>query len=66
LVQIAVEHDVPVVESSELAESLVAVDPGFLPEPFYQAVAEILSFVWRTGRTGGDRKKVWDEEHQGQ
>jgi type III secretion system FlhB-like substrate exporter len=49
LLRIAREHDVPVVDSKELAESLVVIDPGeFIPEPFYQAVAEIVGFVWRT------------------
>ncbi len=68
LVSLAREHGVPIVESQGLAESLYVTDPGELvPERFYQAVAEILGFVWRssTAPTGED-KKVWDENHQGQ
>ena len=63
---LAREHGVPVVDAPEVAEALVLADPGeFIPEAFYEAVAEILGFVWRSAsdRTG---KKVWDEEHQGQ
>ncbi len=61
LVSLAREHGVPTVESRELAESLYATDPGeLIPERFYQAVAEVLGFVWRssTARIGEQKKGV--------
>jgi flagellar biosynthesis protein len=67
LLQIAEESQVPVVESAALAESLVVLEPGeLIPESFYEAVAEVLSFVWRVAADRPEEKKVWDEEHQGQ
>lgn len=63
---LAREHDIPVVDAPDVAEALVVADPGeYIPEAFYEAIAEILAFVWRSAsrRTG---KKVCDEEHQGQ
>ncbi|MFP4549535.1 MAG: EscU/YscU/HrcU family type III secretion system export apparatus switch protein [Spirochaetales bacterium] len=52
LVELARQHDVPILEASALADSLYQVEVGtFIPEPFYQTVAEILAFVWqRDGR----------------
>jgi type III secretion system FlhB-like substrate exporter len=48
LVKLARENDVPVLDAPALAESLYQVEVGtFIPEPFYQAVAEILAFVWQ-------------------
>lgn len=56
LVDLARQHRIPVVESADLAESLVTVEPGeFIPELFYEAVAEVIGFVWRT--SSGDSKK---------
>ncbi len=68
LVTLAREHGIPVVESHGLAESLYGTDPGdLIPERFYQAVAEILGFVWRSSTAEtGENKKVWDENYQGQ
>jgi flagellar biosynthesis protein FlhB len=46
IVEIAREHGVEVVERPELAEALYLVDVGaFLPEEFFQTVAELLVFV---------------------
>lgn len=60
LVEIAREYDVPVIEAGELAELLSDVDVGeLIPEPFYQAVAEVLAFVWRSRRSlSTDYRKV--------
>ena len=62
LVNIAAEHEIPLVRQSELAESLYGVEVGaFIPEPFFRAVAEILAVVLSVrgdGRSG--------ESHQGQ
>jgi type III secretion system FlhB-like substrate exporter len=63
---LAREHGIPVVDAPEVAEALVLADPGdFIPEAFYEAIAEILGFVWRSGAQSTG-KKVGDEEHQGQ
>jgi flagellar biosynthetic protein FlhB len=47
--RIAEEHDIPIVENKPLAQALFkAVEPGeFIPEGLYQAVAEILAYVYR-------------------
>jgi flagellar biosynthetic protein FlhB len=47
--RIAEEHGVPVVPDAPLARSLhAAVDVGqMLPEDFFQAVAQLLAFVYR-------------------
>ncbi|MBN2008087.1 flagellar biosynthesis protein FlhB [candidate division KSB1 bacterium] len=46
---IAVEHGIPIVENKELAQALFkTVDVGKeVPTKFYQAVAEVLSYVYR-------------------
>ena len=44
--RIAAEHEIPLVHQGELADSLYGVEVGaFIPEPFFQAVAEILAVV---------------------
>jgi len=50
--QIAVANGIPIIERKELARSLyAAVDPGQeVPPEFYNAVAEILAYVYRLGR----------------
>ena len=56
LLRLAEQHDVPVVESGILADSLYVVEPGqLIPEAFYQAVAEVLGFVWRNSSEGEQR-----------
>jgi flagellar biosynthesis protein len=66
LVALAREHGVPVVDAPDLADSLVASSPGdFIPDVFYETVAELLGFVWRS-TSELTVKKVWHEEHQGQ
>ena len=48
LIDIARAAGVPVTESTELAESLVELDPDTLiPETMYAVVAELLAWVWR-------------------
>ena len=54
----AAEHHVPVVENAPLARALYrGAEPGQpIPVDLYQAVAEIIAFVYRlAGRTGGVR-----------
>ena len=49
LCRIASRSGVPVVESSDLADSLSALDPfDDVPEEYWVAVAEILRFVYET------------------
>lgn len=52
IVGIAREHNVPLVENKPLAEALYkAIQVGQeIGAPFYQAVAEILAFVWKLKR----------------
>jgi flagellar biosynthetic protein FlhB len=49
---VAVEHDVPVVQKPELARTIYrTVDVGQpIPEPLFRAVAEILAYVYRIDR----------------
>ena len=48
LVEIAAEHGVPVREDPDLAALLALVDLGEeIPAELYQAVAEVISFVYR-------------------
>ena len=54
IVDLARKNDVPVVERAELAEALYMVDAGeFLPEEFFQTVAELLVFVQNVGKRRG-------------
>lgn len=56
--RVAEEHDVPVIEDKPLARSLHAsIEIGQLvPEELYQAVAQVLAYVYRVaGRTAGRR-----------
>ncbi len=48
LVEIAAEHGVPVREDPDLAALLALVDLGDeIPTELYQAVAEVISFIYR-------------------
>ncbi len=53
--QIAVENNVPIVENKPLAQSLwKLVDVGqFIPPDLYQAVAEVLAYVYRLNQKTG-------------
>jgi flagellar biosynthetic protein FlhB len=55
--RIAEEHAVPVIENKALARSLhAAIEIGQLvPEELYQAVAQVLAYVYRTARRAGRR-----------
>ncbi|MCH7596016.1 MAG: EscU/YscU/HrcU family type III secretion system export apparatus switch protein, partial [Planctomycetes bacterium] len=53
--QIAKEHGIPLVERRPLARALFeAVEVGqYIPDRFYQAIAEILAYIYElTGRSG--------------
>ncbi len=48
IVSLAVEHGVQVLELPELTDALFAFDVGdWIPEEYYQIIAEILAFVYR-------------------
>jgi flagellar biosynthetic protein FlhB len=50
--QLAAAHGIPIIEKKELARALYAnVEPGQeVPPEFYNAVAEILAYVYRIGK----------------
>ena len=45
--EIAEQHDIPLIENKTLAQNLYKLDLGEeIPPQFYQAVAEILAYVY--------------------
>ncbi len=51
ILRIAREHGVPVHPDADLAEVLSRIEVGkFIPEELYQAVAEVLAFLYRTNQ----------------
>lgn len=58
MIQTAQDVKVPVYEDSSLAQVLASLDMGTeIPPQLYQAVAEVIAFVWRldnkySGKTG--------------
>ncbi|HYF09737.1 MAG TPA: EscU/YscU/HrcU family type III secretion system export apparatus switch protein [Acetobacteraceae bacterium] len=51
--EVAMQHRVPVVANPPLARALYPIEPGTeIPPQHYQAVAEIIAYVWRLGRRG--------------
>lgn len=54
IIQIALEHDVPVVENKPLAQELYkSVDVGReIPQRLFQAVAEVLAYVYKISKKG--------------
>lgn len=66
---IAVEHDVPIVQKPELARSLYrTVDAGQpIPEPLFRAVAEVLAYVYQIDRRvekARERSQGWQTARQ--
>jgi flagellar biosynthesis protein len=56
ILETAREHDVPVEENMILAEALSAVElDDQIPEPLYQAVAQVIAFVLSLRDTAQDR-----------
>ncbi len=48
IVSLAVEHGVQVMEAPELTDALMTLEVGdWIPEEYFEIVAEILSFVYR-------------------
>lgn len=56
--EIAESHDIPIVENKSLAQALYkSVEIGYeIPDAFYRAVAEVLSYVYQLGKKFGRRK----------
>ncbi|MBE7560000.1 EscU/YscU/HrcU family type III secretion system export apparatus switch protein [bacterium] len=54
--EIAVEHDIPIVENPPLAQALYkATRPGMeIPEHLYTAVAEVLAYVHKMGQLSAE------------
>jgi len=53
IIEVAREHDVPVHQNRELAETLSLLDVGqFIPEELYEVVAEVMVFVYHIDRRG--------------
>ena len=51
IIEIAREHDIPLYEDPDLVEVLAKVDLGnIIPPQLYQAVAEVLAFVYNLNR----------------
>jgi flagellar biosynthesis protein len=56
LLGLAREYGVPVVDSADLAERLIELDPfTMIPEHLFAPVAEVLSFVLRLDEDAGSR-----------
>jgi flagellar biosynthesis protein FlhB len=52
IIEIAKEHKVPVVRNIGLAHSLFDLEVGHeIPEDLYEAVAEVLNFVYQLAAT---------------
>jgi flagellar biosynthesis protein len=52
ILQLAQKHGVAIVNQPELSDALFFLDVGAqIPEEYYQIVAEILAFIYRTERT---------------
>jgi flagellar biosynthesis protein len=60
ILELAREYDVPVREDPVLAEALAALTVGdLIPPQLYQAVAEVLAFVYRLDSSrAGQRREV--------
>jgi flagellar biosynthesis protein len=59
MIQTARQESIPIYEDSSLAQVLTSLEMGTaIPPELYQAVAEVIAFVWRldgkySGKTGG-------------
>ena len=57
ILRIAREYDVPVHQDVDLAEVLSRIEVGrFIPQELYQAVAEVLAFLYRTNRLAREKQ----------
>ena len=46
LLEIAREHDIPVLEEKDFAENIFEIPLGVIPEAYYEIFAELLAFVY--------------------
>ncbi|MCL6632341.1 MAG: EscU/YscU/HrcU family type III secretion system export apparatus switch protein [Alicyclobacillus herbarius] len=57
IIRTAQEHRVSVVEQPELVDALLQLEVDeVIPESLYQAVAEVLAFVYQTRQPASDRE----------
>jgi flagellar biosynthesis protein len=57
IIALARQHDVPIKEDPDLVAVLAALDIGSaIPPELYQAVAEVLAFVYRLNAAEGARR----------
>ena len=57
ILKIAKENGVPLHEDADLAGLLVKLPVGMeIPPPLYEAVAEILAFIYRMNKTGEETR----------
>lgn len=55
--RLAEAHGVPLKRDEALAQALGRLDVGALiPPELYQAVAEVLAYLWRTNQMAGQRR----------
>lgn len=47
LLEIAREHNIPIVEDSEMADTVFEIPLGIIPEKYYALFAELLVFIYR-------------------
>jgi len=54
--EVAMQNKVPIIANPPLARALYPIEPGTeIPPQHYQAVAEIIAYVWRLGRAAAQR-----------
>ncbi len=52
ILEIASEHDIPIVEDAALLTALLSIEVGsVIPPELYQAVAKVLAFVYKIDKT---------------
>ncbi len=51
IIEIAKEHKVQIYEDPDLVQSLIVIDVGeYIPPELYEAVAEVLAFIYRLNK----------------
>lgn len=51
IISIAKEHQIQIYEDPDLIKTLMVIDIGeYIPEDLYEAIAEILAFIYRLNR----------------
>jgi len=51
IISIAKEHQIQIYEDPDLIKTLMVIDIGeYIPEDLYEAIAEVLAFIYRLNR----------------